>query len=890
MEISHARQGYSYSTRHGYYSLRQQEDAEVSVVASSEFGGMSYSSTRSIKVATANAGAKRFVGFSIISIGTTVLVVVCLSLRSSNGLLWASVRDSTQLSLCPASCKRPGYYCVGDGYEYSERDCDGDGIPDPFCQNEDSKTGEISCGCLQSINNCNDNFPTFCPAFLRPRRNQLWASADQIAAKSPTLHPGMLIYLNVNHGDEVSKGDILAAVMSSGYVFSIKAPDYGIVSHVLSVRIGDHIAADTILVVMEKYTLGKPDKKIVGTLHNETKGGKPAREREPGSGLEVLKIESGATFKRWAVNVFDKMPKGGAVADVTGSDGKPTTVIWDGPTGMVVAQRQGMLPEDYLQPGAALIKVAQAIFVRHTVKINWKVHRGDTVALVWIGREVEPILATRDGIVVANTEMGLKEQIGFDTKLEADTFCRMGNHLPPLPGPFDKTMSEKGRNSQYKWLSFVKYDVYEGDKVEKGDLIALTREVMPDNKEGLGVEFRAGVEGFVTHLQPLSPGDLVGPDDDVFNIDPQVPGSLSQVPPWIWILMCILCCPMWLLALICYRAGPDPPKRKPRPPPPPMPEPSPSEEAEEEEEEPMPVPEPAPAFIMDIPVEEPEEAPPPEPVPVETPRPSGVPIYFDDEPYYLEYRPIGIKFRTRAPIQIEEFVFNSYGKTLGLRKGQTLTRIGDLDVREDHDFEMVSDDLTDALKDLPVWPLRLDFRTDASTNEIRTFNFTERPLGIMFSHHLPVTIEKFRPYSLAERCGVQLHWEIVRIADEETTPQAMKNNHGIEHSHAAYEHVDKHLLEGLHHLPYWPVRCEFKTRDGEIRIADFVEKPHGIKFAKKAVRVGALKPGCVAEELGVQIGEHLVRVMDEEINEDHDYKHANKLLDETMKHLPERRH
>jgi len=677
--------------------------------------------------------------------------------------------------------------------------------------------------------------------------------------------------------------------------------------------------------VLEKYLLAEPIKHssplkmqpnampIEGVISGPKFGSEVKREHSKDatafrqkmndSGLEILQVPFGVTFKGWEVDKYDKIVKGSAVAEIAGDHGKLAKIIWDGPEGMVMSRDKDLLPEDFLWPGEELIKVAQAIFIRHTVYVGQYVHKGDVVAIVWVGQEVKPIFASRDGTVVGNIRMDTQEVIGFDTNFEADPFSYLGDHLPELPSPVDRSKSQKGSNSNSKWLLFERYNVSQGDKVEKGDVIALARVVMPDGTKGLGVKFRADTSGYVTHLQKIYLGDLVGPGDDLFNVDEYAPvtSSSANVPVWIWLIVAFLLCPLTILILVFTRQQPvtvrKPVKSVPFPESPP-PSPPPEKAARdiisfEDDEELPPMEDPDPLYIEDSTVvvqEAPVPEAEPEPAPIDAPPPPpGVPIYFDHQPYYMEYRPIGIKFHTSSPIQIEDFIFNSYGKTFGLRKRQRLTRIKDIDVEDDHSYDHVAEMLHDAIKDLPVWPLRIDFQTNSNPAETKSFLFTERPLGIVFAHQLPLIVEKFRPHSLAERSGVQLHWEIVKMADEETTPQAMKNRR-IENSHAAFEYVDKNLLEGLQHLPYWPVRLEFKTPGGEMKTVDVSERPHGIQFSKRAVRVGALKPGCVAEELGIQIGWHLVRIMDNEITEEHDYKHASKLLEETMKHLPERRH
>ena len=52
-------------------------------------------------------------------------------------------------------CPRPAGYCVHLGSKYYEKDCDGDGILDPVCQDE---AGHF--GILSSASGCTSSWPT----------------------------------------------------------------------------------------------------------------------------------------------------------------------------------------------------------------------------------------------------------------------------------------------------------------------------------------------------------------------------------------------------------------------------------------------------------------------------------------------------------------------------------------------------------------------------------------------------------------------------------------------------------------------------------------------------------------------------------------------------------
>mmetsp|Transcript_12728 Transcript_12728/g.22815 ORF Transcript_12728/g.22815 Transcript_12728/m.22815 type:complete len:654 (-) Transcript_12728:255-2216(-) len=603
-----------------------------------------------------------------------------------------------------------------------------------------------------------------------------------------------------------------------------------------------------------------------------------------GPGLKVMQNPAGGTFKRWRVSVGDKIQTDSAVADFVGQDGKISTVHWSGPNvyGMVF-QQQKLSPGTGLKAGADLITTGAGVFGEYKVKPGDVVNKGDPICNLLIGIDSMSIPARVDGsVVLALGKMKPGEVVGFNTPLKDESFCTLGKHLPMLPPEViegGKVKAEHEAAPDGKWMRLQEYKVGVNDKVKKGDTLVSVTVVDPDDTNGPTLNITAKADGFITEKQAIKPGDIIGPHDDLIVVGEEIKTE-GGFPWWLLLLLFLVCC-IILFFLICCRAEP------PEPAPPPMPMPP----APASVPAPVRAPDPMPSYAMQ---QSPARAPPPPPhaasraVPVQPVQARrGVPIYFDNMPFYFEFRPIGIKFQTVSPIKIDKFIFNSYGKTLGLREGQRLTRINDFDVRNDHHYQHVDAVLLNAIKDLPYWPLQIDFKTQ--TGDIKHFSFVERPLGILFTQHLPIKVDKFRPHSLAQRRGVQAGWEIMRIADEDTS-QAGMHAIGIKSNKQGYDHVDHHLVEGLDHLPFWRVRVDFKNAFGDIKSLEFSERPMGCAFTRHApIRIEKFKSRSIAQEMGALVGWEILRIGDETVRPEHDSHHVDKVLEDWMHHLPERR-
>merc|ERR1712136_423373 len=133
-------------------------------------------------------------------------------------------------------------------------------------------------------------------------------------------------------------------------------------------------------------------------------------------------------------------------------------------------------------------------------------------------------------------------------------------------------------------------------------------------------------------------------------------------PWWILVLVTLLLCCVGVLALLCCREK----------------ERSPKEDARE--------------MLIEPVVEEPPPPPAPEGVRIDFQTVDGATVT-----KYFSYRPIGIIFNKRAPIELMDFHFNSYGETQGVQLGWVITRIGDEDVTGINDFNVLMQKLHDSL-------------------------------------------------------------------------------------------------------------------------------------------------------------------------------------------------
>lgn len=594
----------------------------------------------------------------------------------------------------------------------------------------------------------------------------------------------------------------------------------------------------------------------------------------PMGGIKVLKFPTNGTFQRFSKGSFDKIYTGDAVAVFKGQDGTLANLTWPGEDGVLLSL-EPLKPGDAVTTGTPAISMGKALFHEFIYPVGSKVGQGATVIILWMGYDKDGLMITKEVpasanyTIVGTTDITIQDPIGYGYPLTDDQFLLMGTAMPPLPpcpgSDTDCLVEHKGS----KWLMFKRYTVDKGDQVVEGDTVAqayYVKQTTAGYQKGDLVNFTAHRNGSILAMQNISAGGpvLVAPNDDIVTIGTGGPGF-----PWWLLLLLLLCCLLCILLFCCCGGKKEEPAPAPVAAPPAAVKAAPAAVVAA-----APAPVVAAAAAPVVAAAAPVAAAPP---------PPGVPIYFDNKPYYVEYQPLGIKFHTTTPVKCDDYIFNSYGKTLGIPKGSKLTRIRDIDVSNNHHISDVEEKLHNAIKDLPYWPLRIDFKVP-NTNQIKTYYFKEKPIGIMFTQHAPIKVEKFRPYSLAQReTDIAVGYEITRIADEETATVARNSTS----NKATYTKVDEHLNEGLAHLPNWAVKLEFKA-GGQTKLISFMKKPHGMTFHRKGeMYVEKVKPGSAAESLGVQAGWTLTKIMNDVVTASTDHKNAEKEINEMMKHLPD---
>uniref|UniRef100_A0A7S0FHV0 PDZ domain-containing protein n=1 Tax=Pyrodinium bahamense TaxID=73915 RepID=A0A7S0FHV0_9DINO len=160
------------------------------------------------------------------------------------------------------------------------------------------------------------------------------------------------------------------------------------------------------------------------------------------------------------------------------------------------------------------------------------------------------------------------------------------------------------------------------------------------------------------------------------------------------------------------------------------------------------------------------------------PTADGVRLVFDDHgmarTVYAKYRPLGIVHAATAPNVVSGFSINSYAKAeLGVQVGWRLTCIGDADLVGGLGFEGLTGALHKHMRDLPVWPLPLQF-AEQHSSEPKMIEFVERPLGLVFNPRSRTEVHDIHDNSPAQREGVQPGWRLTKIGDYD-----VHENHGF---------------------------------------------------------------------------------------------------------------
>jgi len=355
------------------------------------------------------------------------------------------------------------------------------------------------------------------------------------------------------------------------------------------------------------------------------------------------------------------------------------------------------------------------------------VKAGDPIALLQPDNEV--VKADRAGKVIAKAPLVHGDDI--EQRMVDHNIATLDESLPPL----SVGDGQEGAEAQ-RGLYFKRWRKNLGDHVNKDEAIAevSTKNNLQNGGWGTISEIPASNTGTIISREPLVAGDAVGEikqNSDGYA-DIAVIGSDSP-PWWPWLLLALLLCCLLLLCLFCMK----PAKTK-------------------ETYSPMPVVTPPP------PVREPD----------------GLRLDFDDhsgniKTIYATRRPLGMTNQRSAPIDVLDFTFNSYLKGLGIQRGWTIVRVGKVDVRGITDYERVTGLINNGLKDMQIYPLKLEFIKQGESGR-RYWTYENRPLGFEFDNLAPITVKNVYPNSHAEALGMKDYekdrevWTMVKCAETET--------------------------------------------------------------------------------------------------------------------------
>lgn len=545
-------------------------------------------------------------------------------------------------------------------------------------------------------------------------------------------------------GSQEMLGAPLLTVLVDGQQRSIAAPVRGFVVSMLPLSRGDALSSSTNVAVMVP----------------------PLKPHACQSRVHAPNLHGG-TFKSYAAKVGETVGTSSHVYEVTSKTGATDSIVSgiDGELQAVLELLPGQAVPAFvtvalvlhtctlkMSPGELGARMtAPAIFVRYIVPTGGYVGEGDPIAEVTVDDETSYLSAPKEGYVVDKYPLIPGDEIPVQKDIAV-----IVPTIVPDPTDIETTATDDG-------LFFTKYNTSVGDTIDEGVSF-----MEAQDKDGNTFYVGAYEGGKVKKLLPLLKGQPVPPDANLLIV------GTDNSPWWIAVLETLLFCCVGVLALLCCREQQRPPKEDAR-----------EMLIEATPEEPEPVPEPV------------QESPPPPPTP------EGVRIDFktaDNEivTKYFSYRPIGIIFNKKAPIELMDFHFNSYGETQGVQIGWVITRIGDEDVTEITEFPVVMQKLHDSLLPFPWWPLRAEFTTPSGAQEV--IQFVKQPLGITFSRQAPITISHLKPNSYASTMGVQEGWILKKLGDVEL--QADSN----------FKCIEDLLLDALSRLEPIPGLALLKTK------------------------------------------------------------------------------
>jgi len=591
----------------------------------------------------------------------------------------------------------------------------------------------------------------------------------------------------------VPKGNLIAELKVKGKSVDVSMPEDGVVTRKSSLKAGDPVTEGVQLL---KYELPKSVVLPRGpALPTPSKNATSPEVTE-----KVLSPDPGV-LEEWKKKVGEKITDGDPIATIH-VNGENEDVYYKGEPGFVTREAP-FEPGDPIAAGTDLGVASQGVFIGWNFDVGDEVKKGDVVSSMKQGGSVVTLKAPKSGTVLQKSAEKAGDLIGFEKKTPGSVV--IGSHLPKLPFPVvpnGSTAPTAMTAPEGAWLKLKTWETETGDKVKADEIIATAEDL-----KGKSYNLTSKSGGFIVSKQDIVPGDFIGPEDDLVLVGKEkLAAGGSAFPWWVFIVLIVLCCVCLMLILCRPEPQQEPPKQETPPPPPvlvaerkaeysqpPAPEPKP-----EPKLEPKPEPKPEPkaepvAAALPEPVPEVKEEPKAEELnpDVEPPPPregsDGTHLHFDNKLFHCEYHPLGIKFRAHAPIKVEDFAFNSYAKHIGVQKGMVLTKIKDEDIHESKKFKDVDHKLLEAMRPLPLWPMRIDFKTEDGHKKVTYFK--SHPIGIDFTKHAPIKVEHVKKGSLAEQEGVKPHMEVIRMGDVDVTE---------DHS---FKHVNQMLHDGLNHLP-----------------------------------------------------------------------------------------
>jgi len=222
----------------------------------------------------------------------------------------------------------------------------------------------------------------------------------------------------------------------------------------------------------------------------------------------------------------------------------------------------------------------------------------------------------------------------------------------------------------------------------------------------------------------------------------------------------------------------------------------------------------------------------------------------------FNYQPHGMVLARSGKVRVENFVTpNSYAKELGVQEHWRISKIGDREVAEGATFSDVDHRLRTALQKLPAHPLRIDFKTTGSRDEIERKDFENSPIGLDVSFKAPFKVEHIAQNGQAYGQGVREGWEVIRIGHEVITRDTLSSQ-----VHEWLETAEQHLPPEDYNKA---VRLDVLDAHDHQHIVHLDRHGHGMKLERQQggpVQVKSFTCCSYASRKSVQEGMTVLKV------------------------------